>query len=87
MGGLRTALYNYLFAKQHGGKFILRIEDTDRTRFIPGAVDKLLQTLTWMGIEPDEGPHRNQGYFGPYVQSERLHLYQVYVLLKLLISI
>jgi len=79
VGGLRTALYNSLFAKQHGGKFILRIEDTDRTRFVPGAVDKLLQTLSWMGIEPDEGPHRKQGCFGPYVQSERLHLYQKYI--------
>lgn len=74
VGGLRTALYNYLFAKKHGGKFILRIEDTDRTRYVEGAVENLISTLGWSGLTFDEGPHVG-GSFGPYVQSERLELY------------
>lgn len=74
VGGLRTALYNYLFAKKHGGKFILRIEDTDRTRYVEGAVENLISTLQWSGLKFDEGPNVG-GLCGPYVQSERLELY------------
>jgi glutamyl-tRNA synthetase len=68
-------LYNYLFAKRQGGVFILRIEDTDRTRFVPGAVENLIDALRWAGITFDEGPGKEGGK-GPYVQSERLSLYQ-----------
>lgn len=75
VGGLRTALYAYLFAKKHNGAFILRIEDTDQNRLTPGAVDNLIATLNWAGLEFDEGPGKN-GAFGPYIQSERLDLYQ-----------
>ena len=78
LGGYRTALYNYLFAKQHGGKFILRIEDTDRTRLVPGAEDKLEELLNWIGIPPDESPTRG-GEYGPYRQSERLEHYHAEV--------
>lgn len=77
MGGVRTALYNYLFAKQQGGDFILRIEDTDQTRFVAGAEDYIIESLKWCGIQPDEG----QGFggdYGPYRQSERKHLYRKY---------
>ncbi len=77
IGGLRTALYNYLFAKQTGGKFILRIEDTDRTRYVEGAVENLISTLEWSGLHYDEGPGKG-GDYGPYVQSERLHIYKEY---------
>lgn len=77
VGGLRTALYNYLFARHHGGKCILRIEDTDRTRFVENAQENLIEGLTWAGITFDEGPHVG-GAFGPYVQSERFHLYKDY---------
>ena len=79
IGGLRTALYNYLFAKQHSGKLILRIEDTDRTRLVDGAVENLISTLAWSGIEFDEGPHK-EGDFGPYTQSERLPIYKKYTI-------
>ncbi len=75
VGGLRTALYNYLFAKHHNGKFILRIEDTDQSRKVEGAVENLISTLSWAGIPYDEGIDR-PGDFGPYVQSERLDLYR-----------
>ena len=75
VGGLRTALYNYLFAKHNGGKFILRIEDTDQTRKVEGAVENLISTLEWAGIHYDEGPHR-EGKYGPYIQSERLEIYR-----------
>jgi glutamyl-tRNA synthetase len=75
VGGLRTALYNYLFAKNHSGKFILRIEDTDQTRKVEGAVENLIETLKWAGVEYDEGPDRDGG-FGPYVQSQRLDIYR-----------
>jgi len=75
VGGLRTALYNYLFARSQGGRFLLRIEDTDRSRFVPGAVDNLLETLAWAGLDFDEGPGVDGGQ-GPYVQSERLALYR-----------
>lgn len=75
VGGLRTALYNYLFAKRNNGKFILRIEDTDRARFVEGAVENLISTLKWCGLDYDEGPAKGGGY-GPYVQSERLAIYK-----------
>ncbi len=78
VGGLRTALYNYLFAKHNNGKFILRIEDTDRTRLVEGAVSNLIETLKWAGLEYDEGPIIG-GNYGPYIQSERLDLYNKYV--------
>ena len=78
IGGLRTALYNYLYTKQNNGQLILRIEDTDRTRMVEGAVDNLISTLEWSGIEFDEGPHKI-GNFGPYTQSERLHIYKEHV--------
>ncbi len=75
IGGLRTALYNFLFAKNQNGKIILRIEDTDRKRFVDGAVENLIDTLTWSGITFDEGPNVG-GNFAPYLQSERLSIYQ-----------
>lgn len=75
VGGLRTALYNYLFAKRHGGKFVLRIEDTDQSRKVEGAVENLVATLIWSGVQYDEGPG-NDGGFGPYVQSQRLDIYR-----------
>lgn len=78
IGGLRTALYNYLYARQNNGQLILRIEDTDRARLIDGAVENLISTLEWSGIEFDEGPHRG-GDFGPYTQSERLHIYKEHI--------
>jgi len=70
MGGVRTALYNYLFAKKHGGDFLLRVEDTDQTRYVPGAEDYILESLKWCGITPDEGVGVG-GDLGPYRQSER----------------
>lgn len=75
LGGFRTALYNYLFAKSKGGKYILRIEDTDQTRVVDGAVEQLQEDLKWLGIEFDEEPIKN-GPYGPYIQSERLENYQ-----------
>lgn len=77
MGGVRTALYNYLFAKKEGGTCILRIEDTDQERFIPGAEEYIIDALKWCGIEFDEGPHIG-GDRGPYRQSERNDLYKQY---------
>jgi glutamyl-tRNA synthetase len=77
IGGLRTALYNYLFARKSGGAFILRIEDTDRSRYVEGAVDNLIETLRWAGLDFDEGPVKG-GPKSPYVQSERLELYRRY---------
>uniref|UniRef100_A0A8C3VW31 Nondiscriminating glutamyl-tRNA synthetase EARS2, mitochondrial n=1 Tax=Catagonus wagneri TaxID=51154 RepID=A0A8C3VW31_9CETA len=74
LGGLRTALYNYIFAKKHGGSFILRLEDTDQTRFVPGAAENIEDMLDWAGIPPDESPRRG-GPCGPYLQSQRLALY------------
>eukprot|EP00026_Physarum_polycephalum_P005667 Phypoly_transcript_05702.p1 GENE.Phypoly_transcript_05702~~Phypoly_transcript_05702.p1 ORF type:complete len:528 (+),score=64.12 Phypoly_transcript_05702:18-1601(+) len=82
LGGLRTALYNYLVAKKNNGKFILRIEDTDRTRFVPGATADIIKTITWAGLEISEGPGFG-GEYGPYVQSERTKLYQHYAKLLL----
>jgi glutamyl-tRNA synthetase len=78
VGGLRTALFNYLFARNSGGKFILRIEDTDRARYVEGAVQNLIRTLKWAGLDYDEGPDA-AGEFGPYVQSERLDIYRKHV--------
>jgi glutamyl-tRNA synthetase len=77
MGGVRTALYNYLFAKKHQGTFLIRIEDTDQTRFVPGAQDYIMDALSWCGIMPSEGPGLG-GDFGPYVQSERKAMYRPY---------
>lgn len=78
IGGVRTALYNYLFAKQHGGDFILRIEDTDSQRFVEGAEDYIIESLTWLGLKFDEGTHVG-GSYGPYRQSERRDIYKKYV--------
>ena len=75
IGGVRTALYNYLFARQHGGDMILRIEDTDSTRFVPGAEAYINEALQWLGIVIDEGV-REGGNYGPYKQSERRDLYR-----------
>ena len=83
IGGVRTALYNYLFARKHGGKMVLRIEDTDQKRFVEGAEDYILESLKWCGIEFDEGVHK-AGPYGPYKQSERKNIYQEYA--KRLIS-
>ena len=77
MGGVRTALYNYLFAKQHHGDFVLRIEDTDQARFVEGAEEYIAEAMAWCGIEPDESPSR-PGEYGPYRQSERKNLYRQY---------
>jgi glutamyl-tRNA synthetase len=77
LGGVRTVLYNYLFAKQNNGDFILRIEDTDQTRFVAGAEEYIYETLSWCGLEPDESPVRG-GAFGPYKQSERKPIYREY---------
>ncbi len=77
MGGVRTALYNYLFAKQNNGDFILRIEDTDQTRFVPGAEEYIIESLKWCKMLPDEGQSIG-GNYGPYKQSERKHLYRQY---------
>ena len=80
MGGIRTALFNYLFAKKHGGDFILRIEDTDQTRFVEGAEEYIIESLKWCGIEPNEGVGFGDGKHAPYRQSERknLGIYKTY---------
>jgi len=77
LGGVRTALYNYLFAKKNAGEFVLRIEDTDQTRYVEGAEQYILDCLKWCGIQPDEGIH-NPGEYGPYRQSERKEIYRQY---------
>src|SRR6185503_3014468 len=77
LGGMRTVLYNYLFAKKHGGDFILRIEDTDQSRYVPGAEDYIFNCLKWAGLEPDESSIHG-GSYGPYRQSERKDLYRKY---------
>ncbi|SFW64662.1 glutamyl-tRNA synthetase [Sinomicrobium oceani] len=77
IGGVRTALFNYLFAKKHGGDFILRIEDTDQNRYVEGAESYITEALQWCGIPFDEGIGKDKG-FGPYRQSERKHLYKDY---------
>ena len=78
VGSLRTALYNYLYAKKTGGEFILRIEDTDRSRYVEGAVENLIETLRSVGLDYDEGPDKG-GDFGPYFQSKRTDIYKKYV--------
>lgn len=77
IGGVRTALFNYLFAKKHNGDFILRIEDTDQNRYVEGAEQYIINSLNWCNIPYDEGPGKEKG-FGPYRQSERKHLYKEY---------
>lgn len=85
IGGLRTALYNYLYAKKTGGKFILRVEDTDRTRFVEGAIENLIESLDWAGLKYDEGVFLedgnlvSRGDYSPYIQSERFEIYKKYV--------
>lgn len=78
IGGVRTALFNYLFARKHGGAFLLRIEDTDRNRYVPEAEAYIVEALDWLGIPFDEGPGR-EGDCGPYRQSERQHMYPEFV--------
>lgn len=78
IGGVRTALYNYLFAKRNNGDFILRIEDTDSQRFVPGAEEYIIEAFTWLGLEFDEGTHVG-GSYGPYRQSDRKEIYKKYV--------
>lgn len=78
VGGLRTALYNYLLARQTGGSFVLRIEDTDQKRYVEGAEDYIMEALDWCGISPDESP-RKGGNYGPYRQSERQDIYAKHV--------
>jgi glutamate--tRNA ligase len=78
IGGVRTALYNYLFARQNGGKFVFRIEDTDSNRFVPGAEEYITESFKWLGIKFDEGVGIG-GEYGPYRQSERRHIYKEYV--------
>lgn len=78
IGGVRTALYNYLFARKHSGTFILRIEDTDQGRYVPGAEQYIIESLRWFGLLPDEGPEFD-GQYGPYRQSERKSIYREYV--------
>ena len=78
IGGVRTALYNYLFARQHGGEMIFRIEDTDSQRFVPGAEEYIMEALEWLGIKFDEGVGYG-GNYGPYRQSERKDIYRKYV--------
>jgi glutamyl-tRNA synthetase len=77
LGGVRTVLYNYLFAKKHGGDFILRIEDTDQSRYVVGAEEYIFETLKWCGLEPDESTFHG-GQYGPYRQSERKDIYRKY---------
>ncbi|GFR88646.1 glutamate--tRNA ligase, partial [Elysia marginata] len=78
LGGLRTALFNYLFAKHKGGEFILRIEDTDQKRYNPQSEGHIYESLSWLGIEPDESPKKG-GQFAPYKQSERMEIYKSYI--------
>lgn len=82
IGGVRTALYNYIFARQNGGDMILRIEDTDSRRFVPGAEDYINDSLKWLGIGIDEGV-REGGAYGPYKQSERREIYKEHVAMLL----
>ena len=77
IGGVRTALFNYLFAKKHGGTFVLRIEDTDQNRYVSGAEQYIKDALNWCGFPYEEGPGK-EGKFGPYKQSERKHIYKEY---------
>lgn len=82
VGSLRTALYNYLFARHNNGQFVLRIEDTDQSRYVEGAVENLLNTLQWCELDYDEGP-RKEGDFGPYFQSQRIEIYKKHIQLLL----
>ena len=75
VGGARSALFNYLFARHHGGTFILRIEDTDRSRFVEGAMQEIFDSMRWLGLDWDEGPETG-GDYGPYIQSQRVKIYQ-----------
>ena len=75
VGNLRTALFNWLFARRYGGEFILRVEDTDRDRYVEGTIEAILDSLRWLGLDWDEGPEVG-GQFGPYLQSQRLEIYQ-----------
>ena len=77
IGGIRSALFGWLFARHHGGQFILRIEDTDQKRSVPGSLERILESFEWLGMDIDEGPHLGDRY-GPYIQSERLELYQTW---------
>ena len=77
IGGIHTALFSWLYARRHGGEFILRIEDTDQKRTVPGSIELIEQSFDWLGMDIDEGP-RQGGAFGPYIQSERLELYQTW---------
>ncbi|MCY4018608.1 MAG: glutamate--tRNA ligase [Chloroflexi bacterium] len=77
IGGIRTALFGWLFARRHGGQFILRIEDTDQKRSVPGSIEMIQDAFDWLGMDIDEGP-RQGGPFGPYIQSQRLKLYQTW---------
>ena len=83
IGGLRTALFNYLYTKKNNGVFILRVEDTDQKRYIKDSESYIQETLEWCGIHPDEGP-KNGGKFGPYKQSERKGIYKQYIQLSLI---
>ena len=78
-GGVRTALFNYLLVRKMGGQMVLRIEDTDQTRFVPGAEEFIIESLSWCGIEFDEGVHKG-GPYGPYRQSERKAMYRQYAM-------
>ena len=78
IGGVRTALYNYLFTRQHGGEIVFRIEDTDSNRFVPGAEEYIIEAFDWLGIKFDEGVTFG-GEHGPYRQSERRDIYKTYV--------
>jgi nondiscriminating glutamyl-tRNA synthetase len=93
IGGLRTALYNYLYAKQNGGDFLLRIEDTDKNREVEGSIDNIVKSMDWVGLEWAEGPGSlsekqtgSHGRRGPYLQSERLDIYQQFVRVLLEVS-
>src|SRR5678809_1202933 len=77
LGGVRTVLYNYLFARQHGGVFVLRIEDTDQNRYVEGAEKYISDCLNWVGLQPDESPEKS-GPYAPYRQSERKEIYRRY---------
>ena len=77
IGGVRTALFNYLFAKKHGGDFILRIEDTDQGRYVPGAEQYIVEAMNWLGVDFDESPTKPASV-GPYRQSERKEIYKQY---------
>ncbi len=77
IGGIRSALFAWLYARRHGGQFVLRIEDTDQKRTVPGSIELIEESFDWLGLDIDEGP-RQGGAFGPYIQSERLALYQTW---------